>query len=83
MARLLNETDILTSVDSWYLGRSRDCLMYYRGPGSLPPLPSESCLSVSVFHVWLRLNLLTGGGLGVGEGAKSYDSEKASFSIIH
>jgi hypothetical protein len=64
--------------------------MIYRAPGfrsydlAPPPLPVPSLVSklsiVFSVHVCHRLNLLTGEG---GGGAKSYDREKAWFSINH
>ncbi len=56
--------------------------MIYRGPGFLAPydlappplLPSGSCLSFSVFLCVAGSSLLTGWD---GEGAKSYDGQKA------
>ncbi len=67
--------------------------MYYRGPGFLvvvyfgslssPPLPSADCLSFSVFLCVALRAYWRERGVGKVEGAKSYDGEKASSSIIH
>jgi hypothetical protein len=77
-------------MDRWY---TREYLMIYRGPGlvavavfgsSFPPLPSVSSSSDTQADRERETTCRPRGGGGeYGQGVKSYDGEKAFFSIKH